>query len=181
MHPKSKFYFKRIILLSASAVLSACQLASVKINSAETRDLSSFGDTAQTISTVPDSEFYPTNELIREANKQFKERNFGKSYALFKKSVEIFPKDPTAWLGFAASADHIGRFDISDESYKILSRMIPRRIEYLNNLGYSYLLRGDLKKARRYFLKAFEVDPANEFTANNLELLRNSVEFAKRG
>ena len=107
--------------------------------------------------------------------------NFGKSYAYFKRSVEVFPKDPAAWLGFAASADMVGRFDTSDRAYKVLSGMIGNRPEYYNNVGYSYLLRGNLEMARRYFLKAYELDPQNEITANNLELLRNSASFAKRG
>jgi Flp pilus assembly protein TadD len=35
--------------------------------------------------------------------------------------------------------------------------------------------------ARRYFLKAYDIDPNNPTTANNLQLLGNSVSFAKRG
>ena len=51
---------------------------------------------------------------------------------------------------------------------------------YLNNVGYSYLLRGNLPQARRYFLKAYEIDPKNETVANNLQLLNNSVTVAQR-
>ena len=86
-----------------------------------------------------------------------------------------------AWLGYAASSDHLARFDNSDQAYQRLSSMIPNRPEYLNNVGYSYLLRGNLVQARRYFLKAYEIDPANETTANNLELLRNSTTSIQRG
>ncbi|WP_411196902.1 tetratricopeptide repeat protein, partial [Rhizobium sp.] len=52
---------------------------------------------------------------------------------------------------------------------------------YYNNIGYSHLLRGDLRTARRYFLKAYELDPGNEITARNLELMKNSVNYAQRG
>ena len=58
--------------------------------------------------------------------------------------------------------------------------MIGGRPEYYNNVGYSYLLRGNLLQARSSFLKAYELDPANETTANNLQLLSNSATFAKR-
>ena len=111
---------------------------------------------------------------------QFKERNYGKAYALFKRSVELFPEDPQAWLGLAASADQLGRFDTSDRAYRKLQPMIGGRPEYYNNVGYSYLLRGSLQQARRNFLKAYELDPSNETTANNLQLLANSTQFAKR-
>ena len=119
--------------------------------------------------------------MLPEGVVQFKEKNWGKAYAVFKRAVEVYPKDPNAWLGYAASADMIGRFDNADKGYSQLAKMIPNTPQYLNNLGYSHLLRGDLVIARRYFLKAYEIDPDNEITANNLELLRNSVSFAKRG
>jgi Flp pilus assembly protein TadD len=59
--------------------------------------------------------------------------------------------------------------------------MIGNTPVYYNNIGYSHLLRGDLRTARRYFLKAYELDPGNEVTARNLELMKNSVNYAQRG
>lgn len=144
-------------------------------------DMSSFADSAQSVKDMSDVSFYPTDELVKKGKVQFKERNFGKSYAYFKKAVEVYPDDPQAWLGYAASSDHLGRFNNSDIGYKKLARMIPKRVEYLNNRGYSHLLRGDLKTARTYFLRAYEIDPGNETAANNIELMRNSANFVKRG
>jgi Flp pilus assembly protein TadD len=141
---------------------------------------SSFGDTMSGIDDTSTVAYYRTDELIAQGKNQFKERNYGKSYTIFKRAVELFPEDPQAWLGFAASADQIGRFDTSDKAYATLQPMIGKRPEYLNNVGYSYLLRGNLVQARRYFLKAYEIDPSNETTANNLQLISNSATFAKR-
>ncbi len=155
-------------------LLAGCQSANLE-------DLSSYGDSAASVDDLSDVYFYPTDELVKLGVVQFNERNFGKSYALFKRAVEVFPEDPAAWLGYAASADQIGRFDNANRGYRKLATMIPDRPEYLNNVGYSYLLRGNLPQARRYFLKAYEIDPSNETTANNLELLRDSTSFAVRG
>jgi Flp pilus assembly protein TadD len=141
---------------------------------------SSFGDSTTSLDDTSDVAFYPNDELVAQGKVQFKERNYGKSYTIFKRAVELFPEDPQAWLGFAASSDQIGRFDTSDKAYATLQPMIGGRPEYLNNVGYSYLLRGNLVQARRYFLKAYEIDPSNETTANNLQLLANSSSFAKR-
>ena len=129
---------------------------------------------------LADVSFYKTDELVALGKVQFKEKNYGKSYSLFKRAVEVFPEDPQAWLGFAASADQLGRFDTSDLAYRRLAPMIGSRPEYYNNVGYSYLLRGDLLQARRNFLKAYELDPSNVTTANNLQLLSNSASLAKR-
>jgi Flp pilus assembly protein TadD len=158
------------VLVAAGLLLASCQTA----------DMSSFGDSAASVKDLPDVSFYKTDELVTLGKTNFKERNFGKSYALFKRAVEVFPEDPQAWLGFAASADQIGRFDTSDLAYRKLAGMIGGRPEYYNNVGYSYLLRGNLLQARRNFLRAYELDPRNETTANNLQLLSNSATFAKR-
>ncbi len=163
------------ILLPALMVitLSGCQSV--------TSSLSSFGDSAASIDDLPDVSLYPSDDLTAMAKVQFRERNYGMSYALFKRAVEIYPDDTQAWLGYAASADQLGRFDNADYAYNHLARVIPNRPEYLNNVGYSYMLRGNLPQARRYFVRAYEIDPNNEITANNLELLRNSTSLIKQG
>ena len=169
-------HFNKLFLaaaLSVAPLVAGCQ-------SGDVLDMSSFGDSAASVKDLPDVSYYKNDELIKEGKVQFKEKNYGKSYALFKRAVEVFPEDPQAWLGFAASADHIARFDTSDRAYQRLASMIGNRPEYFNNVGYSYLLRGNLMQARRNFLKAYELDPANVTTANNLELLENSISFAKR-
>ena len=53
-------------------------------------------------------------------------------------------------------------------------------MQYYNNLGYSFLLRGDLRSARTNFLKAYERDPENIVVANNLALLGNSTSVVER-
>lgn len=165
----------RVSALSAAALLflAGCQNTSLS-------DQSTFADSALSVQDVSDVAYYKNDELLRKGVVQFREKNYGKAYATFKRSVEVFPEDPHAWLGYAASADQLGRFNNADIAYKKLAKMIPGRPEYYNNLGYSHLLRGDLRQARNLFLKAYEIDPSNETTANNLELLRNSDKFAKR-
>ncbi|MCA1444791.1 tetratricopeptide repeat protein [Ensifer sp. IC4062] len=165
---------RRLTLLIAGGILVAgCQSAAFD-------DVAAFGDSAKTLEDDSAVAFYKNDELVTKGKLQFQEKNYGKSYAIYKRAVAVFPEDPSAWLGFAASADMIGRFDTSDRAYQQLSGMIGNTAVYYNNIGYSHLLRGDLPKARRYFLKAYEIDPTNETTARNLELMKNSVKFAQR-
>jgi len=160
-------------LLLAALIVTGCQSAALD-------DVAAFGDSAKTLEDDSAVAFYKNDELITVGKLQFKEKNYGKSYAIYKRAVAVFPQDPAAWLGFAASADMIGRFDTSDRAYQQLAKMIGNSPVYFNNIGYSHLLRGDLPTARRYFLKAYELDPTNETTARNLELMKNSVKFAQR-
>ena len=150
-------------------------------NTSNVFDISSFSDKASTVKDTSVTDYYPDDQLVVEGKLQFKEGNYGKAYTLFKKAINVVPNDPHAWIGYAAASDHLRRFDSSNRAYRRLAKMIGHRPEYHNNVGYSYLLRGNLRQARRHFLKAYEIDPSSEVTANNLELLRNSVSHPKRG
>ncbi len=157
----------------SAGLLVGCQTTDLE-------DLAAHGDTKSGLVTLPGENYYASDELLVLAKSDFKEGNYGKANRAYLKAVKLFPKDPEAWLGLAASYDRLHRFDQSDKAYRVLSRMIGGRPEYHNNVGYSYLLRGDLRAARRNFLKAYEIDPSNEVTANNLQMLRSSIDFAKR-
>ena len=142
---------------------------------------STFGDRNSNVNDTSRADFYPNDQLLISARNQFRNKNYGKANTLFKKAIDTGSNDPQAWLGYAATSDMLNRFDKSDVAYRKLQPMIGNRIEYHNNLGYSYLLRGNLRAARREILKAYEMDPSNQFAANNIELLRNSISYPKRG
>jgi len=57
-------------------------------------------------------------------------------------------------------------------------KLVGPTAEILNNQGYSYLLRGDHRRARAKLLAAQAKDPSNPYIQNNLALLDES--FAKR-
>ena len=50
-------------------------------------------------------------------------------------------------------------------------RMRGRAPDILNNHGYSYMMRGDFKRARTTLLEAQAKDPANPYIKNNVDLL----------
>jgi Flp pilus assembly protein TadD len=164
--------------LAVSAALSAAA-----IQGCTTMDgvFSTFGDTVSGLETPVDVEYYPDDQVLAAAQNQFNEGNYGHAQHYFKQAVAAAPNDAEAWLGLAASYDRIRRFDEADKAYRQAAELVGGRPELYNNLGYSYLLRGNLTRAREYFLKAYELDPANETIANNLELLRDSVTYPRRG
>lgn len=164
---------RAILLCSVFLGLAACTETSLG-------DLSSTADGAASVADTSNLAYYPDDQLLVSGKAQFREGNYGKSFTAFKKALDVQPTDPQALLGFAASADMLRRFDQADAAYRTLQPMIGNRIEFHNNYGYSLLLRGNLKAAREQFLKAYEIDPSNEFAANNLQLLRNSVTYPKR-
>lgn len=143
-------------------------------------EFSAFSNRSPALDDLSTRNFYPNDELIVSGKAQFNQRNFGRAHSNFKEAINVAPTDPAAWLGFAASSDMLRRFDDADAAYAKLRPVIGNRVEFLNNFGYSNLLRGELVVARTYFLRAYEIDPSNPITANNLELLRNSINFPRR-
>jgi Flp pilus assembly protein TadD len=136
--------------------------------------------TTATVQDPTDVKYYPSDEPLRMGKEQFGRGNFGLAERYFRDAVEKAPKDATAWIGLAASYDRLRRFDLADQAYAQAVGLIGETVRILNNQGYSYMLRGDLVRARRKFLKASELDPTNPTIIDNLELLNGSRRFIER-
>jgi Flp pilus assembly protein TadD len=136
--------------------------------------------TTDTVQRDADVEYYPSDDPLRLALEHFNRGDFGIAERYFRDAVEKAPKDASAWVGLAASEDRLGRFDLADPAYAQAARLAGETTALLNNRGYSYMLRGDLIKARKDFLKAYEREPTNPIIVNNLKLLDGSARFIKR-
>lgn len=125
-------------------------------------------------------QYYPSDDPLRLAIEQFNRGNFGVAERYFRDAVEKAPKDASAWIGLAASYDHLGRFDLADQSYTAALALVGETPALLNNRGYSYMLRGNFVAARRDLLKAYGREPGNPIIVNNLKLLNGSQRFIER-
>jgi Flp pilus assembly protein TadD len=129
---------------------------------------------------MEDPKFYPSDDYLRMGKVHFRNGDYGLAEEKFRKAVEVTPKDAEAWLGLAASYDQLRRFDLADKAYeKVLIRASDNAV-ILNNAGYSQLMRGNIEGARRFLLRAYELDPNNPYIVNNLALLGESKKTVKR-
>jgi len=111
--------------------------------------------------------------------KHFDAGNFTSAERHFRRAVELHPRDLEAWLGLAASYDRLRRFELADRAYDQAVKIAGPTAEILNNRGYSYMLRGDAKRARETLLEAQGKDPGNTYIKNNLDLLEASLRKGK--
>jgi tetratricopeptide (TPR) repeat protein len=119
------------------------------------------------------------NDALNRGKKQYRANNFGLAEKHFRHAAELHPRDAEAWLGLAASYDRLRRFDLADRAYAQAIGILGPTTEILNNQGYSYMLRGDYKRAREKLDAAQRKDPGNKYVQNNLQLLEDSYRTGK--
>src|SRR5260221_4322736 len=120
----------------------------------------------------------PYDELSL-GKKHYRANDFGLAEKHFRRAVELHPRDAEAWLGLAASYDRLRRFDLADRAYAQAIAIVGPTVEILNNQGYSYMLRGDYRRARQKLAAAQRQDPGNAFVQSNLQLLDKSAREGK--
>lgn len=120
----------------------------------------------------------PYDELSL-GKKYYRSSNYGIAEKHFRRAVESHPRDAEAWLGLAASYDRLRRFDLADRAYGQAVGILGPTAEILNNQGYSYMLRGDYKRAHAALVAAQRKDPTNKYVQNNLRLLEESYRKGK--
>jgi Flp pilus assembly protein TadD len=111
--------------------------------------------------------------------RHYREKNYGLAEQHFRRAAETTPRDGEAWLGLAASYDRLKRYDLADRAYREALSIYGPRAEVVNNIGYSYLLRGDLRRARLKFAEAQAKDPENPTIANNIALVDEAARRKK--
>ena len=114
----------------------------------------------------------PETEVVKVAKQRFDQKNYPEALLYYEEALQLFPDNKKLLLAYAASADLSGKFSISDKAYRRYARNFGKNFEYLNNYGYSMILRGDYKKAHVYLLEALRLEPSSIVVRNNLTLLK---------
>lgn len=133
-----------------------------------------------TMQDAGEVKYHRSDEPLKLGLEYFERGDFGLAERYFEDAVTKAPKDATAWVALAATYDRIGRFDLADQAYASAIRLTGETVQVLNNEGYSYMLRGDLARAKAKFLKARALEPSNPIIRNNLALLDSSSRFIRR-
>jgi Flp pilus assembly protein TadD len=165
MRPSRPMPFRRPCLVLACALalptlLSACQTLAGS-------------DPAATAAT-PAAQTPPADDIKDDlglGKVQFRQGNYGLAEMHFRRAVEEKPGLTEGWIGLAASYDQLKRWDLADRAYAQALRLTGPTPEFLNNRGYSFLLRGDLRRASADLSAAAAKDPQNELIQNNLHAL----------
>ena len=141
--------------------------------------MSSFAGKPQQVAVLSNIGDYTADVALAEAKGHFRSGDFGHSAALYKRVVELAPKNVEGYIGLSASYDRLRRFDLSDRVYEAMFALTGGTAQYYNNVGYSYMLRGNLQAALTNFRKAERLDPNNVVVANNILILTNAAQSSR--
>jgi Flp pilus assembly protein TadD len=166
---RSSFGFGLFALALVVVPLSACSSAGGLTG------MSAYGNNKLQVAEIDGIGDYTAERAMREARGHFRNNDFGHSAALYKRAVELEPKNAEGYVGLSASYDRLGRFDLSDRVYASLHKLTGGTAQYYNNVGYSYMLRGNVSAALTNFRKARSLDPENVVVANNIQILQNAA------
>ncbi len=155
----------KIITLVAVASLS---VASCKELEGEGASLTDAKDGISADSTFGSG---PEQIWIDKAKENFRHGEYGLAERYFRQAVEERHNNVEAWLGLAASYDHLKRFEEADRAYEVLRKMAGNTPTVLNNLGYHYMLKGDFASAEQALKTAQAQDPNNALIIANLATL----------
>lgn len=126
-------------------------------------------------SSLSDTSLPNSAKLVAHAQEQFSGGHYGSAVDAYAKTVEKDPLNADGWLGLAAAYDQVGRFDEADKAYAKVQELVGATPSVLNNLGYSYLLRGNLDKSRQTLEAAYRGDPGNPYILNNIDILNQRL------
>ncbi len=76
-----------------------------------------------------------------------------------------------AYMGLGVLADIEAKHNLAQAYYKHALSIKPDSIKTLSNVGYSFYMAGDYRKAQRFIVQALDHDPSNEKALNNLALI----------
>lgn len=169
MYRRSGRVLSHGLLAMAIAVLPLAGCTSANIGK------SAFGSNQLQVAEISNIGDYTAERALSEARAHFRNNDFGYSAALYKRAVELSPKDPEGYVGLGASYDRLRRFDLSDRVYASLHELSGGSVQYYNNVGYSHLLRGEMSEAMNNFRRAQKLAPDNVVVANNIRIVSRAA------
>lgn len=130
---------------------------------------------------VYDVKIDPSQPPLAAAERYMRTGSYVHSLAYYQAVLQQMPQSQEAMLGIAASYSFLGQFKQADQYFQAVKSTFGETAVYHNDLGFSYILRGDLPRAKTHLQKALRAMPNSETIQNNLVAVERLARARKAG
>ncbi|HEX6102905.1 MAG TPA: LytR C-terminal domain-containing protein [Alphaproteobacteria bacterium] len=114
-------------------------------------------------------------DAYASGKENFSAGRLGLALADFQRALQEQGPSVDRLNALAATYDRLSRFDLADRAYRQALVLDPNSPQTLNNIGYSYMLRGRPDLASAYLAKAQSVAKGDPVIGGNLALASDSL------
>lgn len=107
-------------------------------------------------------------DLIREGDQLRKSGQLEDARVVYNKAMSLSPDNADVHHRLAIVADKQRAYTEADQHYQAALRLRPRDPKLLNDIGYSYFLRGNLQLAELHLKEALSIDRTHRLAMANL-------------
>lgn len=157
---------KKLQIIAAGTAAFLCVSACKQLD-----DTTQLTEPKADVSTASTFGSGPEQIWVDKAKQNFRNGEYGLAERYYRQAIEERHSNVEAWLGLAASYDHLKRFEEADRAYEVIGKMAGNTPTVLNNLGYHYMLKGDFTSAEKALQTAQAQDPNNPLIRANIALL----------
>ena len=119
-----------------------------------------------------------SKDLYKTGLRALQNKEYDRSLAYFSEALQEDTVKSQALLGVASSYSLLGQFPKADQYFQQYRDQFGTTAAYLNDHGFSLMLRGNYLEAERQFLKASNRKPNSTTIKNNLIGVRKLQEAA---
>lgn len=105
---------------------------------------------------------------LRQGNQALRANNLVEARKEYENALALRPDDPDCHHRLAVVADKERQFALADEHYEAALKKRPRDPNLLSDMGYSYSLRGDERRAEATLEQALNISPSHKGAMANL-------------
>ncbi|MCX7833162.1 MAG: tetratricopeptide repeat protein [Ignavibacteria bacterium] len=114
------------------------------------------------------------NKLDEQAYKLFQEGKYEESIKILQELIEINPAGRTgSYCNIGLNYFKMRKYDKALENYFKALEYDKKNITALSGLGDTYLAKGDIKNAKKYFTMILDLEPTNEYAINKIDSLNH--------
>ena len=104
-----------------------------------------------------------------------KEKKYKEAISDYNQAIKLTPGNGINYFNRGILFAKLKRYDEAIKDYMKVVNINPNAYAAFHEIGVAYYHKGDLKKAEKYFYKAYLMEPSQEYIKRNLQIVRGEL------